>query len=108
MTDEIKNVETETCLCKNKTFRKILVIATGTFVGVFCALSLFAALHKPPMMHPAAFGGPMVRPCPCHCQSHFYRHGDFERGPRGDFHKKYQNVKFDKNVNKPVQKETIE
>ena len=106
MTEEIQNVETETCICKNKTFRKILVIATGTFVGVFCALSLFAALHKPPMMPPAAFGGGFARPC--HCHQHFDRRGDFERGPRGDFHKKHLNDKFDKRADKPAPKEINE
>lgn len=59
MTDEM-NVEIKeekcNCFCHSKGFRKFLITATGTFVGVFCALSLFAALHKPPMM----------MPCPCH------------------------------------------
>lgn len=89
MTDENKIVETkeEKCLCQSKSFKKFLIVTGGTFVGVFLALSLFAALHKPPMppmpMNPYAFGpGPqMVRPC--HCHHHF------DRGHRGDFHKKF-------------------
>lgn len=104
MSEEIKNNENEkeTCLCKNKAFRKFVLIATGTFVGVFCALSLFAALHKPPIMPPAPFGDPMMQPRPCHCQH--YKQRDFrehriERGDKdfrdgchnkqfkGDFHK---------------------
>ena len=65
MTEEIKNVDVKeekcNCICQSKGFRKFLIVAGGTFVGVFCALSLFAALHKPPMMmHPAHFGGHMM------------------------------------------------
>lgn len=105
MTEEIKNVETETCICKNKNFRKFLVIAAGTFVGVFCALSLFAALHKPPMMPPAMYGMGFARPC--HCQQHLDRRYDFERRPSGDFHKKHLKSHFDK-INKPIQKEINE
>ena len=68
MSDEIKTEEKETkCFCQNKSFREILKIALGTFIGVFCALSLFAALHKPPMMHPHPFAmqGGMRKGCPC-------------------------------------------
>lgn len=43
------------CFCHSEGFRKFLVTAIGTFVGVYCALSLFAALHKPPMMMPCRF-----------------------------------------------------
>ena len=95
MTEENKIVETkeEKCLCQSKGFRKFLIVAGGSFVGVFLALSLFAALHKPPMppMNPYAFGGPgpqMVGPC--HCHHHF------DRGHRGDFHKKFPKNRFDK------------
>ena len=81
MSDENHNVEVKeekcNCFCHSKGFRKFLVIALGSFVGVFCALSLFAALHKPPMMVP---------PCPCGCQQMvrpFYGpqfdRGDFRR-----------------------------
>ena len=86
MTDENKTnvVEVKTeCFCQSKWFRKFLKTAVGTFVGVFCALSLFAALHKPPMP-PCPFAkGPMMRPA-MHCQHHFHHH----RMPRGDFHYK--------------------
>ncbi len=58
------------CVCKSKGFRKFLVIALGSFVGVFCALSLFCALHKPPMMIPMPYGqggyGMTHCNCPCH------------------------------------------
>ena len=90
MTDENKEVnemenqrENRECFCQSKWFRKFLVTTAGTFVGVFCALSLFTALHKPPMP-PCAFGyGKMMRP-PMHCHHHFNHH----KGFRGDFHHK--------------------
>ncbi len=98
MTDENKTVEEKqtTCFCQSKGFKKFLIITGGTFVGVFLALSLFAALHKPPMppmpMNPYAFGpGPqMVRPCNCH------HHHHFDRGHRGDFHKKMMKNRCDR------------
>ena len=101
MTEEIKNVEVkeETCFCKSKEVRKFLTIALGTFVGVFSAMSLFAALHKPPMMIPTHFRGPMMRPCPCHVHHHF------DNGRRGDFHKKYMKVHCDKKMEKFEKKE---
>ena len=49
MSDEIKVNHEENreckCLCHSKAFKKFLVVALGSFVGVFCALSLFAALQ---------------------------------------------------------------
>lgn len=86
MSDENQKneLEKETCLCKSKAFRKFILIASGTFVGVFCALSLFAALHKPPVMHPAPFGAPMMQPCPCHCQHYYQRDFKERRCDRGD------------------------
>ena len=70
--DENKIVETKhECICQSKWFRKFLTVAVGSFVGVFCALSLFAALHKPPMP-PCPFShGPMMRPCHCKMHHHF-------------------------------------
>jgi len=75
MTDEIKTEEKECkCFCHSKAFKKFLTIALGTFVGVYCALSLFAALHRPPVMPPAAgpygFGG--MRGCPCQIHHHHF------------------------------------
>lgn len=84
MTDENKiQEEKHECFCQSKWFRKFLTVATGTFVGVFCALSLFAALHKPPMP-PCPFGqGPMMRPA-----MHKYHHFNHHRMHRGEFHHK--------------------
>ena len=92
MSEEIRNEIIEqknTCFCQSKGFRKFLTTALGTFVGVFCALSLFAALHKPPMP-PCPFAhGPMMRPC-YHQMHHFDKH----RGPRGEFHRKFEKKDF--------------
>ncbi len=63
MTEENKIAEEKTCFCQSKGFRKFLIIACGTFVGVYVALSLFAAIHKPPM--PMSAPAPMGGPCPC-------------------------------------------
>ena len=78
MTEEMeKTTLKEECFCKSKGFRKFLVVAGGSFVGVFCALSLFAALHKPPMppmppMGPmAGFNHPYVMG---HHMKHFKKH----------------------------------
>ena len=85
MTDENKIVEEQKeckCLCQNKYFKKFIVISAGTFVGAFLALSLFAGLNKPPM--PA--------PMPCPCQQMIrpdFGPQHFDRGYRGDFHKKF-------------------
>ena len=80
---EENKVEKRECFCQSKWFRKFLTTALGTFVGVFCALSLFAALHKPPMP-PCPFGyGKMMRP-PMHCHHHFNHHKKF----RGECHHK--------------------
>lgn len=90
MTEEnkIEIKEEKTCFCQSKWFKKFLVKALAVFVGTFCALSLFAALHKPPMP-PCPFAkGPMMRPA-MHCHHHHYGH---YRGHRGDFQRK-----FDKN-----------
>ena len=74
MTDENKIVEVKPeCFCKSKWFRKFLVTALGSFVGVFCALSLFAALHKPPMP-PCTFGPQMMMRPPMHAHHHMNHH----------------------------------
>ena len=88
MSEEIKNCEEEKCcvckLIKCETCKKFLVVALGTFVGGFCALSLFAALHKPPMMgpHPGThfrYGGPMMERGFGHKPHHFHKGGKFHR-----------------------------
>ena len=83
MSDEIKEINQEKCFCKSVGFKKFLVVSLGTFVGGFCAISLFAALNKPPMhpMHPMMYHGPKMGhhyimkhhrmkkhdcDCPCH------------------------------------------
>ena len=63
MTEENLNKEEAKeckCFCRSEGVRKFFVVALGTFVGVYCALSLFAALHRPPM--------------PCHMKYHRYMH----------------------------------
>ena len=87
MSNENYNVEVkeEKCFCQSKWFRKFLLTTLGSFLGVFLALSLFAAMHKPPMMSPACpcgCGCPMMRPAMMH------HHHHFDRGDRGDFHRK--------------------
>lgn len=77
------------CICQNKTFRKFLVIALGTFTGVYAALTLFAATHRPPMMPcPMRFGAPapVVAPCPFHKHHHFDKH---LKGDKEDFQKTF-------------------
>ena len=71
-TEIIKETECR-CFCKSEGFRNFLVTALGTFIGVYMALSLFTAIHKPPM------------PCPCHFGYGAQIHKHF--GPRGDFKK---------------------
>lgn len=85
MIEENKNLEVKNeCFCQSKWFKKFLATALGTFVGVFCALSLFAALHKPPMPLVPFGYGKMMRP-PMHCHHNFKHHKHF----RGDCcHKK--------------------
>ena len=89
MTEEVKVTEEKECkcFCKSEGFRKFLTIALGTFVGFYCALSLFAALHRPPMMPPHAFGPHgMKYGCPVQMMhQHHHFKGDrakFERPER--------------------------
>ena len=101
----MSNEEKETkCFCQNKEFKKFIVIALGTFVGVYAALSLFAATHRPPMMPPCAGGfgmrPPMVMPCPYH-----HKHGHFDKQfkDKAEFQKFIKEHKgqapFEKNIN---------
>ena len=78
MTDEVKNVEIKTetnkCFCQSEGVKKFVTISLGTFVGAFCALSLFAALNKPPMFHP--MGCPLMNGGhPMMMQMHHKHHG---------------------------------
>jgi len=83
--------ETCNCICKSKSFRNFLIVAGGTFVGAFCALSLFVALHKPPMPMPYPAHGPYMRPMIAQ-PHHFYKH----HKDRKEFYKKMEHKKFDK------------
>ena len=58
MTEEIKSEECK-CFCRSEGVKKFVVVALGTFVGVYAALSLFAAVHKPPCH---IMKGPHMRP----------------------------------------------
>lgn len=84
----IEAKEEHKCFCQSKGFRKFLVIALGTFVGVYSALCLFTALHRPPMM-PPQFG--MMGGCPCHQQMFNHKHHHhFDKGfkvQKGEFQK---------------------
>lgn len=100
MSDE-QNVRIETkeehkCFCQSKGFRKFIVIALGTFVGVYSALCLFTALHRPPMM-PPQFG--MAPGCPCMRQMIHKHHHHFDKG--GNFEKR-DNKRFEKEQNQPA------
>lgn len=72
----------------------MLTTALGTFIGVYCALCLFTALHRPPMLPPCAgFGGFNPGPravvqCPYKHRHHFYKEHragnfNFERDGKG-------------------------
>ena len=98
MSEETKiTQEEQQCFCKSKCFKKFLTVALGTFVGGFCAISLFAALNKPPMMpmmpmmHKGYYhhmmGGHHFKKhncdCPCHkkmMKKHF-KEGKMPNGP---------------------------
>lgn len=91
MTDENRIEEKHTCLCHSKGFRKFMTVAGGTFVGAFLAMSLFAALHKPPVVIPCpcnSFAPRMMAPCPCHHQ--------FARPDGCARHGYYKHIKKDK------------
>lgn len=88
------------CFCHSKGFRKFLVVAAGTFVGVYCALSLFMAIHKSPMPAPCPCGCPMMRP-PMAYPMHFDK---MDKGPRGEF--KVKKLKMDKKA--PIRVEVEE
>ena len=87
MPDEIKKDEEKKCCCvcnfvKSENCQKFLIVAFGTFVGMFCAMSLFFAIHKPPMMHHGHHFKP-GEPQMAHPMMHhkdFKKHGKFEKG----------------------------
>lgn len=79
MTEEIKNLEEvkeeNKCFCKSTEFKNFIIIALGSFVGVFLALCLFVTLNRPPIHHAP------IGPVPMH---HFERpmHHHFHGEPR--------------------------
>lgn len=84
------------CLCCSEGFRDFLKITAGSFVGVFLALSLFAALHKPPM--PPCHFRPMMKAGMVQQGPHF------DRGQRGDFHRmKLEKRNFDRQIPKRIE-----
>ena len=90
MTEEnkIEVKEVKTCFCQSEWFKRFLTKTLAVFIGTFSALSLFAALYKPPMMKPVPYG--MKRPC--HYQMYHFHKG----GPRGDFYRKMEKRDFQK------------
>ena len=64
MSEENMEKQEEKCNCGCETkcpmmsedFRKFLIVTVGTFLGVFFALNLFAALNKPSMPCPMKQG----------------------------------------------------
>lgn len=88
--EEEKTEIKKECLCQNKEFRSFLTIALGTFAGVYCALCLFVATHRAPMMMP---------PCPCQFMHHHgyfqnmkpkhFNHPGFEKAFKKDLHKDF-------------------
>jgi len=104
MTDEIKEIKKEECFCKNKYFRNFLVVSLGTFVGGFCAISLFAALHKPPMpMMPMMYG--MKPPCHHMMRGHHMKKHGFEHSHHKKMMKKHfeNKVEFQKKIEEKKQ-----
>ena len=90
------------CFCKSEWFRKFLVKTLAVFVGTFSALSLFAALHKPPMP-PCPYGHrAMMRP-PVHCHHHFKRH-DFKKG---EFYKRMEKRDLKRFENRDFQRPVL-
>lgn len=88
------------CICHNEFFQRTVAVAIGSFVGVFCAISLFAALHKPPMPCPMKQMHPQMRP-PIEYRGHYnqYRgphHGEFKK----DRYEKWEKIKKDKDFKK--------
>ncbi len=73
------------CFCKSEAFRKFVVITLGTFTGVYMALSLFTAIHKPPMPCSHHFMAP-----PAYMYGQMGPHRDFK-----GFHKFQKEFKGD-------------
>ena len=89
MSEDCKTEEKQECFCKSKGFRKFLTIALGTFVGVYAALCLFTAMHRPPVMPPCPYGfyppASVAAPCPYQFKGHHFNK-NFKM-EKGNFHK---------------------
>ena len=59
------------CFCRSDWFKKFTAVTLGSFIGVYCALCVFAALHKPPMMYPHHFNKPPMGYHHMHKAPHF-------------------------------------
>ena len=87
MSEELKN-EDKKCFCQSKGFKTFLVVALGSFTGVYAALCLYTLMHRPPFLPPAMMGygygtaAPIAAPCPCRHmhKHHFDKGGKRERG----------------------------
>jgi len=94
--ENLVNVEVKEnkCFYQSQGFRNFLIVALGNFVGVYFALSLFCAIHKPPMMQ---MGGGFP-PAP-YMMKH---HGDFDcpchKKHKGDMKKIKHHEEFKENV----------
>ena len=99
MSEEIKLEENRCdeskCILKSKCFKNFAVISLGSFVGVFCALSLFSALHKPPMMPPM---------CPHMMKHHAFHHHMHHKMMKGEHAKKFHK-EFKKEFKKEFEKQ---
>lgn len=111
MSDEVKVTEEKECkcFCKSEGVRNFVTIALGTFVGVYSALSLFTAIHKPPMIMPpcpfaGGFGNPAPFATPCHFKHNKHHFNQGFKGDKGEFHKEFKGDRgpapFDKDRNK--------
>ena len=90
--EKITETKETKCPCQllvSEGFKKFLIVASGTFVGVYLAISLFALAHKPPM--PPMAHHHFMPPCQ-HVQGHFKHHKDFNRIDK-KFHKEFRGNK---------------
>ena len=89
MSDEVKVTEEKecNCFCKSEGFRNFLVISLGTFVGVYSALCLFVALHKPPCHVRGGFCNRAPIAAPMQYRHHKHHFDKGAREDRGEFQK---------------------
>ena len=98
MSEENKNVviETKKCFCESLLFKEFITKTLAVFVGVFCALSLFSALHRP-KMPPCPCIKMMKRP-PIHHMYHHRGPAKFEKYTRmqkADFYKRVEDRRLE-------------